>query len=109
MVIINNNGGLYGGRHGRGSMPLGMERSWVDQPDSDFASVAKGFGVEAERVLTFDQVVPAIRRAIAADGPYVLDLRTAGSNLTGTLPSHDFMPKKFGHGDRRVEGSWPSR
>ena len=63
-------------------------------------------GVPAERVLKFDELVPAIRRAIAADGPYLLDVHTGASGLPG-IPS-GMKIKKFGHGDRHVEGSWPS-
>lgn len=106
IVIVNNNGGLYGGTRGRGTLNgVSMSSPWTDYPESDFATVAKGFGVSAERVLKSDELVPAIRRAIGTDGPYLLDVQTAATGLPG-LPS--VLPKKFGHGDRHVEGSWPS-
>ncbi len=110
IVVINNNGGLFGGRRGRASIPGGMDASWLDQPDSDFSAIANGFGVRGERVLKFNELVPAIRRAIAADGPYLLDVHTGASGLIGMTEAMaaGVMPKKFGHGDRRVEGSWPS-
>jgi acetolactate synthase-1/2/3 large subunit len=43
----------------------------------DFTAVAKGFGVEAERVETADQIPGAIERALADDGPYLIDLAVA--------------------------------
>lgn len=105
IVLVNNNAGLYGGRRGRGTLHANFSSPWMDFSDSDFAAVAKGFGVEAERVSTFSELGPAIRRAIAADGPYLLDILTGASGLP-PLPS--VLPKKFGHGDKHVEGSWPS-
>jgi benzoylformate decarboxylase len=46
----------------------------ITNPNIDFAAVAKGLGVEAERVERPDQVGSAIDRALAHRGPYLIDL-----------------------------------
>lgn len=111
IVIVNNNGGLYGGN--RGHVP-GGPFGWEISPfhtfsDSNFAQVAEGFGVPAERVEKFEDFAPALRRALAADGPYLIDLVTAGSSTLSMIELHGGpFPAKFGHGDVTIEGSWPS-
>ena len=40
----------------------------------DFVSLARSFGATAERVETTAAFVPALRRALAADGPAVIEL-----------------------------------
>ncbi len=39
----------------------------------DFALVAKGFGCHSEKVLTLDELAPAIERALASGGPAVVE------------------------------------
>jgi benzoylformate decarboxylase len=46
----------------------------LGQPELQFATIARSMDVEAERVETPDQVGPAIRRALAHDGPYLLEV-----------------------------------
>jgi acetolactate synthase-1/2/3 large subunit len=48
----------------------------VDFKYPDFAQVARDFGAWGERVTAADQVPEALRRALAADGPAVLDVLT---------------------------------
>ncbi|MFJ7167129.1 thiamine pyrophosphate-requiring protein [Streptomyces globosus] len=45
-------------------------------PDVPYAEAAALFGLDGERVEDPEDVVPAWRRALAADRPYVLDFRT---------------------------------
>lgn len=40
----------------------------------DFAAVARGFGCQGERVDRFDDLAPALTRALAAPGPVLLDV-----------------------------------
>ncbi|GHB59123.1 acetolactate synthase [Streptomyces umbrinus] len=112
--IVLNNGGLYGGRRGRahggpGSIPV---THWSDFPDTDFTAVAQGMGVPGERVEKADQLTPAIQRAIAADGPYFIEVLTSASTLhlylAGWPDPEPRTSRKAGHGDRFVEGSWPN-
>jgi acetolactate synthase-1/2/3 large subunit len=42
----------------------------------DFAMVAKGFGCQAEQVGTIEELPAAFKRAMAAPGPVLLDVRT---------------------------------
>lgn len=112
--IVLNNGGLYGGRRGRehgvNALPL---THWTDLPEeTDYTAIARSMGVPGERVEKAADIAPAIRRAIEADGPYFIEVMTSGSTLHLSLNAWpDPDPKtarKFGHGDRSVEGSWPS-
>ncbi|MEU1272601.1 thiamine pyrophosphate-binding protein [Streptomyces sp. NPDC005799] len=112
--IVLNNGGLYGGRRAREHGTGGMSASahWTDLPETDYTAVAQGMGVPGERVEKSDQLAPAIRRAIAADGPYFIEVITAASTLHlllgGGPEQKPKTARKFGHGDRFVEGSWPN-
>lgn len=46
----------------------------IAEPDIDYAQMAKAMGVEGERVETPEQIGPAIERALAHQGPYLIDL-----------------------------------
>jgi acetolactate synthase-1/2/3 large subunit len=65
---------------------LGMVRQWqelfhdrrysfTELPPVDFVKVANAYGVDGIKVESVDEVVPALKAAIAADGPFVLDFR----------------------------------
>ncbi|HTU28761.1 MAG TPA: thiamine pyrophosphate-binding protein [Solirubrobacteraceae bacterium] len=49
----------------------------TDLAGTDYAAIARGFGAHGERVDTVDQVAPALARALAADGPSVIDARVS--------------------------------
>jgi thiamine pyrophosphate-dependent acetolactate synthase large subunit-like protein len=51
----------------------------ITEPNIDFAALAKGMGVEATRVETPDQIGPAIDRALAHRGPFLIDLVISGA------------------------------
>ena len=51
--------------------PLSFDLS---KPTLDFAHIARGFGVQSARIETADQIAPAIERALAHPGPFVLDV-----------------------------------
>ena len=114
IVILINNGGLYGGRRGRegGAGEALPFDHWTDFPETDYAGIARASGVTAERIEKAEDLGPAIRRAIEADGPYFLEVICAASTLhlmlthkpDGETPTE----RKFGHGDTRLEGSWPN-
>src|SRR5919112_570839 len=57
----------------------------VDFNTVDYAAIARGFGVEAAHVSEPADLAGALRRALAADGPYFLDLATE-SPITETPP-----------------------
>lgn len=112
IVVIDNNGCLLANR--ASAKAMGIDNPWVDLPEStDFVAVAKGFGVEGERVDTPDQLVPAIQRALAAEGSYVLDVRTEPGlrivrAISGVIPIVGDRTPKAGHLAEVIEGSWPS-
>ncbi|MFE2062961.1 thiamine pyrophosphate-binding protein [Streptomyces sp. NPDC059467] len=112
--IVLNNGGLYGGRRGRehggpGSVPF---THWTDLPETDYSAVAQGMGVPGERVDKADELAAAIRRAIAADGPYFIEVMTAAStmhlHMAGWPDPDPKTTRKAGHADLFVDGSWPN-
>ncbi|MFI9153591.1 thiamine pyrophosphate-binding protein [Streptomyces sp. NPDC053367] len=48
----------------------------LSHPDLHFAEIARGFGVDGVRVDTKDQVADAVKRMLADDRPFLVDLRT---------------------------------
>lgn len=53
------------------AFPLSFDLS---KPVLDFAHIARGFGIESARIETAADIVPPIERALAHDGPFVLDV-----------------------------------
>ncbi|TMS52461.1 thiamine pyrophosphate-binding protein [Mycobacterium sp. DBP42] len=112
IVVIDNNGCLLANR--ASAKAMGIDNPWVDLPEStDFVAVAKGFGVDGERVETPDQLIPAIQRALASEGSYVLDVRTEPGlrivrAIAGVIPIVGDRTPKSGHLAEVIEGSWPS-
>jgi benzoylformate decarboxylase len=51
----------------------------ITAPNIDFAGLARAMGVEGTRVETPDQVGPAIRQALAHQGPFLIDLVISGA------------------------------
>jgi benzoylformate decarboxylase len=83
-VVCNNNSyrllkwNLDEYRKERNDFRTGYPDSFdIHNPKIEFTAVAKGFGVEAERVETADQIPRAIARALADDRPYLIDLAVA--------------------------------
>jgi thiamine pyrophosphate-dependent acetolactate synthase large subunit-like protein len=88
LVIVYNNH-AYGGPHNRVIANLGSGRlietgrfvhDYLGKPDMDMASIAKGFGVESERVENPAQLRAALgraRRKTAEGKPYLLDVEVA--------------------------------
>ena len=50
----------------------------LDGPKIDFASAARSQGVAAERITTPDEIGPAVAKALATQGPYLLEIAIAG-------------------------------
>jgi benzoylformate decarboxylase len=55
----------------------------LHNPDIRFDELARAMGVQAVRVETPEQIGPAIRRALADDGPFLIDLV-----ITSEVPDH---------------------
>ena len=112
IVILDDNRALMANR--AGAKAAGITNHWAEVPENtDFVQVAAGLGVAGEAVTTPDELVPAIRRALEAEGSYLIDVHTdrelrLGRALSDVIPVvGDRSPKK-GHLERVIEGSWPS-
>lgn len=112
IVILDNNRALLANR--ASARATGVPNSWADLPETtDFAAVARGFGIEAERVESPEELAPAIRRALAAEESYLLDVRTDPEMrlvraVQGMIPIVGDRTPKSGHLADVIEGSWPS-
>lgn len=46
----------------------------LDRPDLDWVALAKGYGVEAGRATTLDELAVQFRRGLAVQGPYLIEV-----------------------------------
>src|SRR6185503_11120348 len=78
-VIVNNNSGfgqnLTGVRRISGNRP-GRGEELVRFGPTDFAAVARSFGVRGIRVERPEEIAPALQQALAADEPVLVDVVT---------------------------------
>src|SRR5207253_8115743 len=76
VIVINNNSGfgqnLTGVRRISGNRP-GRGEELIRFGPTDFTAVAKSFGVRGIRVEQPGDIAPALRQALAADEPVVVD------------------------------------
>ena len=69
----------------------------IGHPDLGYVELAKGYGIEGERVVDPQQIAPALQRAKAAmeqGRPYVVDVKIAEAGPgahTGALDYYDFF------------------
>ena len=80
VILINNNSGfgqnLTGVHRAAGNRP-GRGEELIRFGPTDFAAVAKSFGVSGVRVEDPDGIAPALAKAFAANEPFVVDVATA--------------------------------
>lgn len=57
--------------------PTARDMMSLDRPALDWVALARGFGVTAEAAATVEELRPALARALALDGPTLIDLRFA--------------------------------
>ncbi len=53
--------------------PVARDMFGLDRPDLDWVSLAKGMGVDGERVDDTDSFIKAFQRGLAVEGPYVVE------------------------------------
>ena len=72
-VVVNNRG--YSILKGfRDAIGAGEKVPGLDVPGIDFVGVAKGLGVEGETIEEAEDLLPALKRALNAGRPYLLDV-----------------------------------
>jgi benzoylformate decarboxylase len=61
-------------------LPAGRPYPFMDltEPQLDFTDMARGMGITSQRVSQPDEIQAALREALAADAPYLLEVMTAG-------------------------------
>jgi len=65
---LNNVGAAAPGANARSMLTL-------DRPDLDWVALAKGYGVEAGRAATLDELATQFRRGLAVNAPYLIELQ----------------------------------
>jgi len=124
IVIIDNNGCVMANRAGfqlRGLNPdIG---GWTELPDTDFVGLAHSFGLDGERVEEPADLRDAVRRAMAAEGSYLLDVVTdPDTRMKRAIPNvipnlFDRSPdqqaaigdsRRRPHYQLRLDTSWPA-
>ncbi|MDH0681334.1 MULTISPECIES: thiamine pyrophosphate-dependent enzyme [Achromobacter] len=98
-IVANNN--CYG------SIRLHQARTYpgryvgTDLASPDFALVARAYGLQAEYVTRADQLDDAIARGLAADAPYLLEVRTSLGAILPASVSHaagsELVPRGDSH------------
>jgi acetolactate synthase-1/2/3 large subunit len=74
LAVVVNNESWAMSLHGQ-QLLFGDDSEIISKlADTDYDRVAAGFGAHGERVDRFDEVAPAVKRALAADGPAVVNL-----------------------------------
>ncbi len=80
MWIVLNDAGY--GMCRDGHRALGLTDTHVDIPQVDFAGLARSMGADGVRVRSEDQLESALRRALAAPGPFVVDVLIDGDEAS---------------------------
>ncbi|HWW47031.1 MAG TPA: thiamine pyrophosphate-binding protein [Xanthobacteraceae bacterium] len=85
IVVIIANNETYG------SIRMHQERQFPGRPNGtaltnpDFAELAKTYGAHGETVMRGAEFVPALKRALAAEGPAIIELRLDPNQLTPAM------------------------
>ena len=85
IILIIANNSMYGTirMHQERDYPGRTKATYLTNPD--FVEWAKSFGVSGERVETTEQFAPAFERALAADGPAVIELIVSEELLSSNM------------------------
>ena len=69
-VLLNELANVGAGKPGRNANDMFM----LDRPFLDWVTIAKGFGVEAGRATTLDELAVQFKRGLDRHGPYLIEL-----------------------------------
>ncbi len=104
VIIVNNDSAWNMIKAMQDSM---FERNYVgtELPDVDYAGIARGFGLHAERVTTVEEIIPASEKALNLGAPGLIECITDSRNIPDSLLSFTMVefegvmkymnPKKF--------------
>jgi acetolactate synthase-1/2/3 large subunit len=96
--------------------------SWTELPDTDFAAVARGMGLEGERVTDPADLAAAVRRALQSETSYLIDVITDAETrmkraIPGVIPILSDRPgettesiegaRRDPHYNLTLRGAWP--
>lgn len=114
IIVVDNNYCLYANR--QGMKMWGIQNPWCELPETtDFVALAKSMGVEGERVTRPEDIAPALQRALAAEGSYLVDvvtdpetrIRRAIRDVIPILSDRQPPQGADGHPSPPLEQSWP--
>ncbi|HKT14414.1 MAG TPA: thiamine pyrophosphate-binding protein [Allosphingosinicella sp.] len=115
IVIVDNNHCLLANRSGMRMM--GWDNPWADLPEStDFVALGKALGVDGEKVTHPSEIDGAIKRALAAERSYLIEVvtdpdtrvRRAIKDVVPLLSDRPPSPGAEKHVGPPLEGSWPN-
>ncbi len=90
--IVLNDGGY--GMCRDGHRALGLTANGVDFQQVDFAVMARAVGAQGATVDTEDQLDAALNRAMAAEGPFVVDVRIDSTEASPLLERFESLIKQ---------------
>lgn len=90
IVVMNDSG--YGNIRQEQAVRYGDRSLGVDFAEVDYAGVARAFGVDSERVSSSEDVPGALRRALRAGRPYLVDVPIASENVWTYPPFRPLEP-----------------
>jgi thiamine pyrophosphate-dependent acetolactate synthase large subunit-like protein len=90
VIHDNQSWGVIAAAQSRAGFALG-----TDLEGTDYAAIARGFGAHGERITRPEQLAPALARALAHDGPSVIDARVRFVPHPG-LPRFGAMGREAG-------------
>jgi acetolactate synthase-1/2/3 large subunit len=113
VFVVQNNAGYMSIRGGQRKI---MDRHLItefsrngDAYSVDIATVAKGFGIDAVRVDDSSELQPALERALASEGPAVVEVPTSRDAAGPWVPGWWDFPVPAYIKDQRQEEYWAER
>ena len=112
--VVQNNGGYMSIRGGQRKITDRHLISEFARPDGspysvDITAIGKAFGVDSYKVEAADDLEPALQRAVASDGPTVVEVTTSRDAAGPWVPGWWDFPVPAYVGDGRQQEYWAER